>query len=91
MLGLTAEKGLGDEQGEVGILVTGFLEHAVQDMLHLFPDGVSVRLDDHAAAHGGLFRKVGLHHEIVVPLGVVLGPFRYLFCHKSIVFFKYCP
>ena len=91
MFGLTAEEGLGDEQGEVGILVTGFLEHAVQDMLHLFPDGVSVRLDDHAAAHGGLFRKVGLHHEIVVPLGVVLGPFRYLFCHKSIVFFKYCP
>ena len=91
VLGLAAEEGLGDEEREVGVLVPGLLEHAVENMLHLLPDGVSVGLDDHAAADGGLLGQVGLHHEVVVPLGVVLGPFRYLFCHKSIVFFKYCP
>ena len=86
VLGLAAEEGLGDEEREVGVLVSGFLEHAVENMLHLLPDGVSVGLDDHAAADGGLLGQVGLHHEVVVPLGVVLGPFRYLFCHNSIAF-----
>ena len=71
---------------DLGMKSAGFLEHAVENMLHLLPDGVSVGLDDHAAADGGLLGQVGLHHEVVVPLGVVLGPFRYLFCHNSIAF-----
>ena len=62
MLGLAAEEGLGDEEREVRVLVSGFLEHAVENMLHLLPDGVSVGLDDHAAADGGLrfFEKLSV-------------------------------
>ena len=52
MVGLAAEKGFGDEQGEVSVLVARLLELVVQDALHAFPDGVAVGLDDHAAADG---------------------------------------
>ena len=52
MVGLAAEKGFGDEQGEVSVLVARLLELVVQDALHAFPDGVAVGLDDHATADG---------------------------------------
>ena len=52
MIGLAAEEGFGDEQGEVSVLVARLLELVVQDALHAFPDGVAVGLDDHAAADG---------------------------------------
>ena len=53
------EKRFGDEKREVGVLVPGRLEHIVQGPLHLFPDRIAVRLDDHAAADGGVLGQVG--------------------------------
>ena len=91
MLGLAAEEGLRNEEREVGVLVTGLLEHSVQDVLHFLPYGVSVGFDDHAAAHGGLLGEIRLDDQVVVPLGIVILPSGYLFCHNSIVFFKFCP
>jgi len=51
-VGLAAEEGFGDEQGEVSVLVARLLEFVVQDALHAFPDGVAVGFDDHATADG---------------------------------------
>ena len=39
---------------EVGVLVARVLEHAVEHALHVFPDGVAVRANDHRAAHVGV-------------------------------------
>ena len=75
VLGLAAEERLGNEQGEVCVLHPGGLEHAVEGLLHLLPDGVAVGLDYHAAAHGRLLGEVGLYHEFVVPLRVVFAAF----------------
>ena len=57
---LARRKRLGDEEREVGVDVAGVLEHAVEGALHLLPDGVAVRLDDHAAAHVGVLGQAGL-------------------------------
>ena len=72
MFCLAREERLGDEEREIGILGSRLLEHTVQLALHLLPDGVAVRLDDHTSAHSTLFGEVGFHNEVVVPLTVVL-------------------
>ena len=75
VLGLSAEKRLGNQQGEISILHTGCLEHVVEATLHLLPDGIAIGLDDHAATHCRLLGKVGLHNKFVVPLRIVLSTF----------------
>ena len=72
MLSLLREETLGDEQGEIGILHTRLLEHVIQGALHLLPYRISVRLDDHAAAHIALLCQVSLYYQFIVPLAVVL-------------------
>ena len=62
VLGFLAEERFGDEQREISVLDAGLLEHAVQNGLHLFPDGISVWFYDHTSSDRGLFRKVCLHH-----------------------------
>ena len=71
MLGFTAEERLGDEEGEVSVLVAGGFEHVVEGTLHFFPDGVAIWFDDHASANGGVFGQIGADNELVVPFGVV--------------------
>ena len=68
MFGLTGEERFGDKQGEVCVAHVGGLEHVVEIALHLFPDGVAVGFDYHAAAHCALFGQIGLDHQFVVPL-----------------------
>ena len=51
--------------------MAGGLEHAVEDALHGFPDAVAPGLDDHAAAHIGVFREVGGADDLLVPLGEI--------------------
>src|SRR5262249_44778388 len=62
-----------DEEGEVGVDVAGVLEHPIQAALHLLPDGVAGRLDDHAAAHGAVVGQFGAFDDIEIPLRVILG------------------
>ena len=50
VLRLLVEEGLGNEDGEVGVLVARLLEHAVEGRLDVLPERVAVRLDHHAAA-----------------------------------------
>ena len=60
-----------DEQREVGVLVAGRLEHVVERALHVLPDRVAPRLDDHAAAHRRVLGEVRAGDDLLVPLGVV--------------------
>src|SRR5260370_38274053 len=70
--GLFGEKTQGDEEREVGVLVTGRLEALVEPLLHLLPDRVPVRLDDHAPAdHFGGLGEVTLADDVLVPLGEI--------------------
>ena len=73
MIGLAAEERLGDKQREIGVLHARCLEHVIELALHLFPNGVAIGLDDHAATHCGLFGEIGLHNQFVIPLRVVIG------------------
>ena len=73
MVGLTAEKRLGYEKREIGIDMARLLEHVVQSPVHLLPDGISVWLYHHASANSRTFGKTRLHHEVVVPLRIILG------------------
>ena len=57
VLGFFGEKALGDEQGEVGVDVAGFLKAAVEIALDGFPDGVALGPDDHAAFDRGCSRR----------------------------------
>ena len=64
-------------------MTCGF-EHVVQLPLHFFPDGVSIRLDDHATAHCALLGQIGLRHKFVIPLGIIIRSFSEVFkffCH----------
>ena len=72
MLSFATEERFRDEEREVSVLCSGFLEHQVELMLHFLPNSVAVGLDDHASAYGRLLSEVSLGHKIVVPLAVVL-------------------
>ena len=81
MLRLAAEETLGNEKREVGILMARGLEHAVELVLHLLPNGIAIGFYHHATAHGALFCQIGTHHQFVVPFRVVLAAFYKVFCH----------
>ncbi len=67
----------GDEQREIGVDVAGGLEPVVEFALHLFPDGVAVGFDDHAAAHRRMLGEVGAFDDVEVPLRVILRARRH--------------
>ena len=69
----------GDEQGEVGVLHARGFETGVECLLYPFPDGITIGLDHHAAAHGRLFGEVGFHDEFVVPARIVHAAFGEVF------------
>lgn len=73
MLRLLPEKAHGDEEGEVGVLVAGLLEHAVQNLLDVLPDGVPVGADHDGAPHGPVVGELGLLDDLEVPLAEVLA------------------
>ena len=78
VLGLTAEVRLGDKEWEIGVLYAGSLEHIVKGALHLFPNCVAIWLDDHTATNCCLLSEVGIHNQVVVPTGVVVGTLGHL-------------
>ena len=86
---LLLEEALGDEHGHGHVLVAGFLEHPVQNLLNVFPDGPSVGPDHHAAPHRRIIDQLGFLHHVGIPAGKVLvhggdGVHHlFLFGHKS--------
>ena len=79
-----ARNDLGMKSGKVGVDVAGVLEHAIEGPLHLLPDGVAVRLDDHAAAHVGVLRQAGVLDDVEIPLGIILVAGSDLFRHERV-------
>ena len=65
-----------NEEREVGVHVAGLLEHRVEVALDVLPQGVTPRLDNHAAADGAVLRQVGVLDDLKVPLRVVFGAGR---------------
>ncbi len=73
VLRLTAEVGLGDEQGEVGVHVAGGFEAPVVGFLDGLPDGIAVGPDDHGPLHRAVVGQLRLPDHVGVPAGVVLA------------------
>jgi len=75
MLSFLAHEALRDEKREVSVLVASGLETVVQLALQALPDGVAVRLDDHAGFDelSGL-GHVALKNYVLVPLGKIAAP-----------------
>lgn len=71
VVGLFIEEGLWNEQGEVGILVAGFLDHVVKSSLHILPKGEAMRRDNHASSDWRVVCQICFDDQLVVPVGVV--------------------
>jgi len=65
-----------DQQREVGVLVAGRLEAAVELLLDELPDPVTPWLDHHAAPCLGVFREICSLDDLLIPLGKILRPGR---------------
>src|SRR5262249_26116188 len=84
VLGLTRHVGLRDEEREIRVLMPGFLEHAVERLLHVLPQGIAVRPDDHAALDARVLGELRLCNDVVVPGREILALLRQLLCHETI-------
>ncbi len=67
MLGLFFHEALGDEHGEVGVHVAGFLEALVEAVAHVLPKAVAVGADDHGSLHRRVVGQLGLQDDVRVP------------------------
>ena len=76
VLGFFFEEAQRDEEREVGVDVSGRLEHGVQLALHVLPNPPAPRFDDHAAADIGIFREIGGLDDLLIPFGKVVGAGR---------------
>jgi len=73
MLGLFFEEAFRNEEREVGVLMAGGLEAGVEFSLQIFPNGIAVGFDDHAAFHDlGRFGHVALENGVLIPGGEIL-------------------
>ena len=73
VLGLLHEKGLGDEQGELHVLVAGPLDHVVESALGVLPEGEAVGTDHHAARDRGVIGELRTADHVDVPAVEVLA------------------
>ena len=60
-----------NEKRKIGVAMPCLFEHSIQDALHIFPDRISPRLDDHAPTHGGIFCQIGCANHLLIPLGII--------------------
>ena len=87
VLGFTAQERFGDEKREISVLMPGGLEHIVQLTLHLFPDGIAVRLDYHTPSYCRLLCKISLCYQLVIPLRIIIRTLREVLkfcCHIAL-------
>ena len=68
---LPLEQGLGDQHGQVYVLVPGLFKFPVQDVLDVLPDGVAVGAVDEHALDAGVVDELGLLTHVGEPLGEV--------------------
>ena len=60
-----------NEERKIGVLMARVFEHLVQHSLHVFPDGIAPRLDDHAAADRRILGQIGPFDGLLIPLGII--------------------
>ena len=60
-----------NEEREVGVYVTGLLEHLIEVAVNILPEGVAPRLNHHATADWAVFGQVGMLDYLEVPLRIV--------------------
>src|SRR6476659_27968 len=65
-----------NEEREISVLVPGRFEHAVEGVLHVFPDAIAPGLDHHAAADVARLGQVGRANHLLIPLGKILRATR---------------
>ena len=71
MVLLLLKKGLGDEHGQVHILVARLLKLPIQDGLDVFPESVAVGPEDKHTLHTGIVNEFRLPAYVGIPLGKV--------------------
>lgn len=64
---LFLDERVGDELGEVAVLVTRLLEPSVKEALQRLPDCVTVGADYHCAAHWAIVGKLCTLNQVEVP------------------------
>src|SRR6266404_1770674 len=60
-----------NEEREIGVAMAGCAKHRVEMSLHVFPDAVTPRPDDHATAHVRGLGQLGCANDLLIPLGKV--------------------
>jgi len=95
MLSLARKERFWDEKREIGVYGTSLLEHGVELMLHFLPNSITVRFDDHTAAHAGVVNQFGFFDHVGIPLsevGIHGGDllYHFFFCHTIIQPFDAC-
>src|SRR5829696_5857609 len=78
VLGLFFEVALGDEEGEVGVLVAGYLEAPIQVALDAFPDREPVRTNSESPPYRPVICELGHPDQLQVPPARILALFRKL-------------
>jgi hypothetical protein len=78
VLGLFSQEALGDEQREVGVLVTRRFEAVVEVALDALPDGVPVGPYGEGAAHGPVVGQLRHSDQLQVPLAGIFALLREL-------------
>ena len=82
MAGLATKEGFRNKNREIGVGMACIFKHLVQLTLHFLPNRISVGLDHHTTAHGGVLRQVRFLHNVVIPLRIILCSCTKIFCHK---------
>jgi hypothetical protein len=72
VFGLSGEVTQRNEQREIGIAVSGRPKHRIELALHVFPNSIAPRANDHATTHvRGLSQLTGPDY-LLVPFGKIL-------------------
>ena len=76
VVGLLLQVAEGDKEREIGVLVAGRLEHAVERTLHPLPEGITPGTDHHASTDLRVLGKFRRTDDLLVPLGKILPTLR---------------
>ena len=76
VLGFLCEITQRNEQREISVAVTSGANHRVELALHVFPDAVAPRTNDHASAYVGSLSQFSCANHLLIPLRKIYGTAR---------------
>ena len=56
-----------NKKRKVSIAVSGGAKHCIEAVLHVFPNAIAPRANDHATAHIAWFGQFGGAHDLLIP------------------------